>query len=117
MPAEEGFSVTLPCLSTNEKDEYDERSWYNGRFNRKNSPKENDTLFRQDEHGDIIISNGTLGMLIHKDNFSMSIDPAKLEDNGNYTCCVYTEGFWGDRKTWDQIELQIYSEYGGLSFE
>ena len=113
---EEGSFVTLPCLSEDKHDEYNERKWYNGWFNKTNSPEESDILFRQHRGGDIVIGNGTLDMSINKDNFSLSIDPAKLKDDGTYTCYVYAYiPLWPDRKIWDHIELQVYSEYGDLS--
>ena len=52
-------------------------------------------------------------MSIDEGNFSLFIDPAKLKDNGFYTCYVFTD-YWIDQKTWDHIELQIYSEYSDL---
>ena len=111
---EEGSSVTLPCLSNN--DDYFERCWYNGWFNTWKSPKESDILYQQDKDKDVVIGTGSLDMSINKGNFSLSIDPAKLKDNGTYTCYVYTDITWpsSNKKTWDHIELQMYSKYGDL---
>ena len=112
---EEGSFITLPCLSADTHTDFDERVWYEGWFNIWISPKESDMLFQQDKGKDIDIGNGTLDMSINKNNFSMFIDPTKLKDNGTYTCYVYTDKWgWQDKKTWDHIELQIYSEYGDL---
>ena len=60
----------------------------------------------------VVKDNGTLDMSLNEGNFSLSIDPAKLKDNGTYTCYVYADiSRWPDRKIWDHIELQMYSKY------
>ena len=104
---EEGSFVTLPCLSTKHT-YFSQRTWYN----KGRSTEKSDTLFQQDKGKDTIIDKGSLDMSINKDNFSLSIDPAKLKDNGTYTCCVYTDiPLQPDPKKCDHIELQMYGKY------
>ena len=104
---EEGSFVTLPCLSTKHTD-FSQRTW----SNKERSTEESDTLFQQEKGKDLIIDHGSLDMSINNDNFSLSIDPAKLKDNGTYTCCVYADKLlWPDPKKCDHIQLQMYGKY------
>ena len=119
MTVEEGFPITLPCLSTDEDDDYDERSWYDGRFDDDDDDdddddneqaQERDILFRQNENGDIDIEKGKdRGMSINEGNFSLDIKGANLTDNGTYTCHVKSKKKGSE--TWDNLDLKLYSEY------
>ena len=105
---EEGSFITLPCLSADTYHEYDERNWYDGWFDEP--PMMNETLFRQNEAGDIVIATGSnKGMSINEGNFSLDIRRAKLTDNGTYTCHVKPKERGSE--TWDYLHLKLYSEY------
>ena len=100
----------LPCLSADEDDGYNRRSWYDGWFDQ--APKGHLILFKQNKRGKIVTCNGSPDMTVNKDNFSLVISSAKLTNNKTYTCYVYTNR---RKKTWDYIDLQIYSEYESIS--
>ena len=106
---EEGSSVMLPCLSVDENDDYDERSWYDGWFDEPQG--EDSTLFKQEGTGNIVIDNGLPDMSVNKDKFSLVISSAKLGNHTVYTCYVYTDALMKYKETWDYIKLHIYSKY------
>ena len=106
---EEGSSFTLPCMSADKDDDYDERNWYDGRFDDDVPANLTKVLFRQNENGSMVIEKGNKrGMSIKTNNFSLGIEGAKLKDNGTYTCHIKPKK---RNETWDNLDLQLYSEY------